>query len=154
MRRGTRNKATRLHREGGGIRGAGLNSVDDNPSEEPIVFSDADIEWFDCTTRELKFRTVDDPFLARLIPFREIGFQLDGQPLFVASTVVNPAFSISLRDLVLYYEIVADTWHFYLNNGYPEEAGDTDEGRANAAARAEAWKSFLNHLAESGRLRE
>ena len=55
-----------------GISESGTRSV----SDEQLLFTEKDIEWFNATTREIKFRDMDKPPYEMLEPFHEICYPL------------------------------------------------------------------------------
>jgi hypothetical protein len=135
-----------------GICGVGVSDrADADVSENPIVFADGNIEWFNPTTREIRFRDLE-PAKA-FVPYREIVFRLDDETLFAAATIVSDVNSQIYYDLVLYLSDPVEP-RCYLNDAYPFWAADSDEARANAEARAEGWNKFLEHLRQDGRLQE
>ena len=50
-----------------------------------VLFTENDIEWFNVTTREIKFCERQEPLYRRLQPFHEIKFYLDNNIIFVVS---------------------------------------------------------------------
>ena len=48
-----------------------------------VLFTEDDIEWFNVTTREIKFRNMDEPLYRRLEPYREIKFKEMEEPLYM-----------------------------------------------------------------------
>ena len=124
---------------------------DADVSENPIVFADGNIEWFNPTTREIRFRDLE-PAKA-FVPYREIVFRLDDETLFAAATIVSDVNSQIYYDLVLYLSDPVEP-RCYLNDAYPLWPADSDEARANAEARAEGWNKFIEQLRQDGRLQE
>jgi len=120
-------------------------------SETPVIFTGDDILWFNDKTREIKFKQIE--------PIKEIGlykqllFELDGKVLFTTLTMVQPINSQIYTDLVLYVELIEGKYRYYLNDGYPVWAAEMDEAKANAAMRADSWKSFIVQLEKEGKLR-
>lgn len=117
----------------------------------PIAFRDQNIEWFNSVTREIRFRDIEP--VKNLEPYRQIDFELNGEVLFPAATAITPVSSHIVYDLVLYIE-QENGYRYYLHDGYPLWAGETDQAKANAAARADGWDKFLMHLKSGGKLRE
>ena len=115
------------------------------------MFADGNIEWFNPTTREIRFRDLE-PAKA-FVPYREIVFRLDDETLFAAATIVSDVNSQIYYDLVLYLSDPVEP-RCYLNDAYPLWAADSDEARANAEARAEGWNKFIEQLRQDGRLQE
>ena len=122
------------------------------------VFTDSDIEWFDVTTRELRFRPSVEPLREKLSLLAGIDFYLDGQFLFSGSaTFVGLICSQMFDDLVLccgkIEGEVIDDGRYYLYDCYPLQFIDTDEVKANRERRAPQWEAFLKYLERKGKLR-
>ena len=87
-----------------------------------MLFTEKDIEWFNASTREIKFRDSDIPIYKRLEPFHEIKFYLGDNALFVVSSFVADWDSRIFTDLVLHYDLISDPnqGHYYLHDCYRE----------------------------------
>lgn len=136
-----------------GLCGIGVPDPADpgNVAEDPVIFTDEQIAWFNPVTREIRFRDIEP---AQTFPrYRSILFRLDDQTLFTAATIVGDLNSQVYYDLVLYYSDPVEP-RYYLHDAYPAWAADTEQARANADVRAEGWNSFLEHLRQDGRLQE
>ena len=120
-----------------------------------VLFSEDDIEWFNVTTREIKFRDMDEPLYKRLEPYREIKFYLGDNALFVVSSFVSDLHSMIFTDLVLHYDVITDPGHghYYLHDCYPLQFIDTDEVKANILKNARQWELFTYYLESKGKLR-
>ena len=68
------------------------------------VFTDEDIEWFDLNTRELRFGIDSEVIHKRLEALDRMEFRLGDDILFQVDNLVNPTFSRTYFDLVLYCE--------------------------------------------------
>ena len=125
-------------------------------SYEQLLFTDRDIEWFNITTREIKFRDMDVPLFERLQPYHEIKFYLGDEVLFVVSSFVGDWDSRTFTDLVLHYDVITDPnqGHYYLQDCYPLQFIDTDEVKANIKKRAGQWELFIYYLESKGKLRK
>ena len=136
-----------------GISESGTRSVGD---AQDVLFTEDDIEWFNVTTREIKFRDIDEPLYRRLEPYREIKFCLGDADLFVASSFVSDFHSMIFTDLVLHYDVITDpnNGHYYLHDCYPSQFIDTDEVKANIKKRAGQWELFTYYLESKGKLRK
>lgn len=135
----------------------GVSVSDPRPaSDGPLLFTDRDIQWFNVTTREIKFRDMDEPLHKRLEPYREIRFYFGGDVLFVVSSFVSDFHSMIFTDLVLHYDVITDPGqgHYYLHDCYPLQFIDTDEVKANIKKRAGQWELFTNYLRSKGKLRK
>ena len=123
-----------------------------------IVFTEADIEWFDVNTRELRFYEVaEDPLYKHLKPYHEIVFSLDGQKLFVVSSFVMLTDSRVYEDLVLCYgnqETCEVDGRYYLNDCYPIQFLETETVKANRMKKAAQWELFINYLDKIGKLKK
>jgi len=127
-----------------------------NQSEtRPILFTEDDIEWFNPTTREIKFRDMEEPLYRQLEPFREIRFYFGNRDLFVVSSFVGDWDSRIFTDLVLHYDVTTDPneGHYYLHDCYPLQFIDTDEVKANIKKNALKWEFFTYYLGSKGKLR-
>ena len=122
----------------------------DSLSENPIAFTSEDIEWFNTTTREIRFKDGIEPAKTLEI-YNKIVFELDGETLFTAETIF-PISSKLIYDLVLYVENKGQ-YKYFLHDAYPAWASETDEAKANAQKRAEGWNKFLQHLNNENRLK-
>ena len=120
-----------------------------------VLFNEDDIEWFNVTTREIKFRDMDEPLYKRLEPYREIKFYLGNDALFVVSSFVCDFHSMVFTDLVLHYDVITDPGHghYYLHDCYPLQFIDTDEVKANILKNAGQWELFTYYLESKGKLR-
>ena len=120
-----------------------------------VLFNEDDIEWFNVTTREIKFRDMDEPLYKRLEPYREIKFYLGNDALFVVSSFVCDFHSMVFTDLVLHYDVITDPGHghYYLHDCYPSQFIDTDEVKANILKNARQWELFTYYLESKGKLR-
>lgn len=133
-----------------GIVGIGIAEPSGSRSEEDsrIAFTDDDIAQFNTVTREIRFRQVEPAKWLDL--YTRIRFELNVEALFTALTI-SPVSSREVRDLVFEIER-SDNYRYYLRDGYPAWAAETEEARANTEARAAGWKRFLRHLEATGRL--
>ena len=136
-----------------GISESGTRSVGD---AQDVLFTEDDIEWFNVTTREIKFRDMDEPLYRRLEPYREIKFCLGDADLFVVSSFVSDYHSMIFTDLVLHYDVITDPGHghYYLHDCYPSQFIDTDEVKANIKKRVGQWELFTYYLESKGKLRK
>ncbi len=133
-----------------------------NPSEtrsvndaQNVLFTEDDIEWFNSTTREIKFRDMDEPLYKRLEAFREIKFYLGENTLFAVSSFVGDWSSGIFTDLVLHYDVIADPnqGRYYLHDCYPLRFSNTDEVKANIKKNAQQWQLFTYYLESKGKLK-
>ena len=146
-----------------GISESGTRSISD---AQDILFTEDDIEWFNITTREIKFfdepsgkaehRDMDVPLYKRLEPFHEIKFYLGDNELFVVSSFVGDWDSRIFTDLVLHYDIISDSnqGHYYLHDCYPSQFIDTDEVQKNIKKNEGQWVLFTYYLESKGKLKK
>ena len=120
-----------------------------------VLFSEDDIEWFNVTTREIKFRDMDEPLYKRLEPYREIKFYLGDNALFVVSSFVSDLHSMIFTDLVLHYDVITDPGHgrYYLHDCYPSQFINDERTQANIKKNAGQWELFTYYLESKGKLR-
>ena len=60
-------------------------------SYEQLLFTEHDIEWYDATTREIKFRDMHKPLYEVLGTFRQIKFYLGDKELFSSAKYKYPS---------------------------------------------------------------
>ena len=122
------------------------------------VFTDDDIEWFDLSTRELRFRDTMEPLREKIPLTAEIQFYLGGEYLFSGgATFVGLICSQIFDDLVLCCgkidgEVI-DDGRYYLYDCYPTQFINDERVQANRLRRASQWEAFLNYLESKGKLR-
>ena len=136
--------------------GVGLPEVRSVANVQNVLFTEDDIEWFNVTTREIKFRDMDEPLYKRMQPFHEIEFHLGDNVLFVVSSFVGDWDSRTFTDLVLHYDVISDPnqGHYYLHDCYPLQFIDTDEVKANIKKNAGQWELFTYYLDSKGKLKK
>ena len=124
-----------------------------------VLFTEDDIEWFNITTREIKFRDTMAPLREQIPLLAGVDFYLGGEHLFSGGvTHVGLICSQVFEDLVLCCgkidgEII-DDGHYYLYDCYPLQFFDTDEVKANIKKRAGQWELFTYYLESKGKLRK
>ena len=136
-----------------GINQPGTRSMTD---VDNIIFTEDDIEWFNVTTREIKFKDTDEPLYKRLEPYREIKFYLGDNVLFVVSSFVSDIHSMTFTDLVLHYDLISDPnqGHYYLHDCYPPQFINDERTQANIKKNAGQWELFTYYLESKGKLRK
>ena len=136
-----------------GINQSGTRSMTD---VDNIIFTEDDIEWFNVTTREIKFKDTDEPLNKRLEPYREIKFYLGDNALFVVSSFVSDIHSMIFTDLVLHYDLISDPnqGHYYLHDCYPQQFINDERTQANIRKNAGQWELFTYYLESKGKLRK
>lgn len=125
-------------------------SAGDNPT---LVFSGDNIEWFDSTTREIKFKGVE-PNSSIFPVYSKIEFRLDGKSLFTACSFVTEIYSQTFYDLVIYYN--HEQRKYYLDDCYPntDVMRNSEEVLQHISERESQWQEFINTLRSENRLRE
>ena len=128
--------------------GVGLSETRSVADAQNVLFTEDDIEWFNVTTREIKFKDMDELLYKRMQPFHEIEFRLGDDALFVVSSFVGDWDSRIFTDLVLHYDVISDPnqGHYYLQDCYPQQFIDTDEVKANIKKNAGQWELFTHYL--------
>ena len=136
-----------------GVNESGTRSIVD---AQDVLFTEDDIEWFNITTREIKFKDMEEPLYKRLVPFHEIKFYLGDNDLFIVSSFVGDWDSRVFTDLVLHYDVITDPnqGHYYLHDCYPSQFIDTDEVKANIKKNVGQWELFTYYLENKGKLRK
>jgi len=146
----------------------GINSTETRSASnaQDVLFTDDDIEWFNITTREIKFfdkqsdvaerKDMDEPLYKRMQPYHEIKFCLGENALFVVSSFVSDIHSMVFTDLVLHYDVISDPnqGHYYLHDCYPSWFIDNDEVKANIKKNEGQWKLFTYYLESKGKLKK
>lgn len=117
--------------------------------DTPVAFTGKDILWFNSKTREIKFKDIEPVNL--LSTYQKVHFELDNSYLFTAILTTGIQ-SFAYPDLVLYFDLA--TKKYYLADGYPDFMAKSDEAKANAAGRAQAWEQFISQLKFEGRLKK
>ena len=138
--------------------GVGQSETRSVADAQNVLFTENDIEWFNVTTREIKFKDMDEPLYRRMQPFHEIEFHLGDDALFVVSSFVGLWDSRVFDNLVLCYgkmdgEISLDG-NYYLYDCYPLQFIDTDAVKANREKNAAQWETFTKYLESKGKLKK
>lgn len=134
----------------------GISHSGTNTNHE-VLFSEADIEWFDVDTREIIFRNMSVPLYKRLQPFNEIEFYLDDSNLFVVSSFVGLWDNRIYDNLVLCYGNQESTnidGKYYLYDSYPLQYLDSDAVKVNQQKNASQWELFTTYLESKGKLKK
>ncbi|MBR6189009.1 MAG: hypothetical protein IKQ59_08660 [Prevotella sp.] len=121
-----------------------------------ILFTEDDIEWFNVTTREIKFHDMDEPLYKRMEPYHEIQFNMGDYPLFVVSSFVGLWDSRVFTDLVLCYGNLEtiEMDGYYLYDCYPLQFINDERVQANIKKNAAQWETFTKYLESKGKLRK
>ena len=123
------------------------------------LFTDDDIEWFNVTTREIRFRDTMEPLREKIPLLAGVDFYLNGENLFSGgATHVGLICSQMFDDLVLCCgkidgEVI-DDGHYYLYDCYPLQFINDERVKANRMKRAAQWELFITYLDGKGKLRK
>ena len=124
---------------------------------ENAVFTEADIEWFNPNTREVKFLQQADSLSQRLrMNDGELEFRLGENVMLKVSRFVGDWDSRTIKDLVLHYDVLSNSeqGHFYLQDCYPLQFINDEQVQANIKKNAEMWDAFVNYLEKIGKIKQ
>ena len=137
-----------------------VNSETRGTAAVDTVFTEDDIEWFNVTTREIRFKDADGQLLQRLMANyhkENLEFRLGEVVLFEVSRFVSDFDSRVFFDLVLHYSTMDDDEahpRYYLHDCYPPQFLNDERTQANIAKRAPQWETFTTYLDSKGKLRK
>lgn len=140
-----------------GLYACGITDALVMPDASNVVFTEDDIEWFNVSTRELKFKNLDESLYKKFQLLSGVEFRLGDNNLFSGSTLVGLVNSQIFLDLVLCCgtidgnEVVDG---YYLYDCYPAQYENDERVVANREKRATQWKTFVNYLESKGKLKE
>ena len=137
----------------------------DNEQEKPYttdpvenaVFTESDIEWFNPTTREVKFYEQEESLSQRLRKTDgELQFRLGENVVLKVSRFVGDWDSRTFKDLVLHFDVISNSeqGHFYLQDCYPLQFINDEQVQSNIKKNAEMWDAFVNYLEKIGKIRK
>lgn len=135
--------------------GIGEDQTRSAADTETILFSEEDIVSFNVTTREIKFKDLEEPLYSRLEPFHEIEFHLGDDVLFTVSSFVGLWDSRIFDDIVLCFgnqESINLDGKYYLYDCYPLQFEDTEAVKANREKNKTRWETFIRYLDSKGKL--
>ena len=121
------------------------------------LFTDADIEWFNPTTREVKFYAQEEPLSQRLRKTDgELQFRLGNDVVLKVSRFVGDWDSRTFKDLVLHYDVISNSeqGHFYLQDCYPLQFINDEQVQANIKLNAKQWDAFIKYLEKIGKIKK
>ena len=124
---------------------------------ENAIFTDADIEWFNPTTREVKFYAQEEPLSQRLRKTDgELQFRLGNDVVLKVSRFVGDWDSRTFKDLVLHYDVISNSeqGHFYLQDCYPLQFINDEQVQANIKLNAKQWDAFIKYLEKIGKIKK
>ena len=124
------------------------------------LFTEDDIEWFNVSTREIRFKKQGELLYMKLKKnYHKEGleFRLGENVLFEVSRFVSDFDSRIFTDLVLHYSMIGENEghpRYYLDDCYPLQFVDTDEVKANIKKNAGQWELFIYYLESKGKLKK
>ena len=124
---------------------------------ENAVFTEADIEWFNLTTREVKFYAQEESLSHRLrMNDGVLEFRLGNDVVLKVSRFVGDWDSRTFKDLVLHYDVISNSnqGHFYLQDCYPLQFINDEQVQANIKKNAEMWDAFVKYLEKIGKIKK
>ncbi len=124
------------------------------------LFTEDDIEWFNVSTREIRFKKQDEQLFNKLMKnYHKEGleFRLGESFLFEVSRFVSDLDCRIFYDLVLYYSTIGeneDTPHYYLKDCYPPQFINDECTQANIKKNAAQWETFTKYLEGKGKIKK
>ena len=125
------------------------------------IFTEDDIEWFNVSTREIRFKNTNEQLFKKLMENyhkENLEFHLGENILFTVSRFVADIDSRIFDDLVLYYSTTdaSDYEHgtYYLHDCYPLQFINEERVQNNIKKNAVQWKTFVNYLDSKGKLKK
>lgn len=126
--------------------------TNDKFTKDSTFFTEAEIEYFDTATNELKLnKTYTNQ---EIIHFNDFVFYLGTDSLFKAQLAVDQMSSI-VNDLVIHQS--AENGKLFIEDGYPmwiDNLGATTLRAQNKDKRAANWKKFIERLAKTGKIKK
>lgn len=125
--------------------------ISDNITKDSVLFTEANIEYFNTTTNELKLKksfSFND-----IQHFNNFSFYLGNDSLFCAHLAVDIMSSV-LNELVLHQNLFDNK--LYLEDGYPlwiDNLGTNSIRAQNKALRAQNWSKFIDRLRNVKKIR-
>lgn len=116
------------------------------------LFTEDDIEWFNVSTREIRFKETDEqPFKKLMENYHKenLEFHLGENVLFEVSRFVADIDSHVFFDLVLHYSTIGEdegTPRYYLHDCYPLQFINDERTQANIKKNAVQWEAFIKYL--------
>ena len=124
------------------------------------LFTEDDIEWFNVSTREIRFKKQGELLYMKLKKnYHKEGleFRLGENVLFEVSRFVSDLDSRIFYDLVLHYSTIGedeDNPRYYLHDCYPAQFINDERTQANIKKNAVQWETFTKYLESTGKLRK
>ena len=124
------------------------------------LFTEDDIEWFNVSTREIRFKKQDEQLFKKLkMNYHKEGleFRLGENVLFEVSRFVSDIDSRIFYDLVLHYSTIGkdeDNPRYYLHDCYPAQFINDERTKANIKKNAMQWETFTKYLESKSKLKK
>ena len=124
------------------------------------LFTEDDIEWFNVSTREIRFKKHDELLLNKLMKnYHQEGLEirLGENFLFEVSRFVSDFDSRIFYDLVLHYSKIGEDEgnpRYYLHDCYPTQFINDERTQANIKKNAVQWETFTKYLESKGKLKK
>ena len=124
------------------------------------LFTEDDIEWFNVSTREIRFKKQDKQLLNKLMKNyhkERLEFRLGENFLFEVSRFVSDFDSRIFYDLVLHYSSIGEDEgnpRYYLHDCYPAQFINDERTQANIKKNAVQWETFTMYLESKGKLKK
>ena len=124
------------------------------------LFTEDDIEWFNVSTREIRFKKQDEQLFNKLMKnyHREgLEFRLGENFLFEVSRFVSDIDSRIFYNLVLHYSTIGEDEgnpRYYLHDCYPAQFINDERTQANINKNAVQWETFTMYLKSKGKLKK
>ena len=123
------------------------------------IFTENDIEWFNVTTREIRFKVMDEQLFKKLVMNyhkEHFEFRLGENILFEVSRFVSDFDSRIFTDLVLHYSFAGNDEsdsRYYLRDCYPSQFINDEHTQANIKKNAKQWEAFIKYLESKGKIK-
>ena len=124
------------------------------------LFTEDDIEWFNVSTREIRFKKQSELLYMKLKKnYHKEGleFRLGENFLFEVSRFVSDFDSRIFYDLVLHYSKIGEDEgnpRYYLHDCYPTQFINDERTQTNIKKNAAQWETFTKYLESIGKLKK
>ena len=124
------------------------------------LFTEDDIEWFNISTREIRFKKQGEQLYMKLKKnYHKEGleFRLGENVLFEVSSFVSDIDSRIFYNLVLHYSTIGEDEgnpRYYLHDCYPAQFINDERTQANIKKNAMQWETFTMYLESKGKLKK
>jgi len=124
------------------------------------LFTEDDIEWFNISTREIRFKKQGEQLYMKLKKnYHKEGleFRLGENVLFEVSRFVSDIDSRIFYNLVLHYSTISEDEgnpRYYLHDCYPAQYINDERTQTNIKKNAVQWETFTKYLESKGKLKK